>query len=383
MSKKREVDQDIRLNKKGKPKKFDLLKHWFIVKRDQIRSNLQTLRSILIIGCLGVMFLALLGGWNHSRVKQLNDAMKLSDLDQELTFSQSGVELKLLPPSKNGNMAVIPFKMNGGDETTVYDATNYKVFVRKAGKADLPEHISGSLVMLGTNGYGAVVLRGDLKQAPMQVIIRNDKDLTSKEDSDAGSGKIILDGKEVEVPYNAVAFTTNPKAENVKVKKQISKDMSYPELYKVAVADGQLLSLKRDEDQAKSDLKNAEERKAEMERRVRQLNNALGRDKDDYKYNTKADEESDTASDVFREGKFDDSEYEGKVGSDPENSDLSNADMDTVRNELISQIDTINDDIETYKAQLKTVENNRDELQQTIDSMSDLSTVTNNFGISK
>ena len=148
MSKKREVDQDIRLNKKGKPKKFDLLKHWFIVKRDQIRSNLQTLRSILIIGCLGVMFLALLGGWNHSRVKQLNDAMKLSDLDQELTFSKSGVELKLLPPSRNGNMAVIPFKMNGGDETTVYDATNYKVFIRKAGKADLPEHISGSLVML-------------------------------------------------------------------------------------------------------------------------------------------------------------------------------------------------------------------------------------------
>ena len=328
------------------------------------------------------MMLSLLGGWNHSRVKQINDAMKLSDLDQELTFSQSGVELKLLPPSRNGNMAVIPFKMNGGDETTVYDAKNYKVFIRKAGKADFPEHVSGSLVMLGTNGYGAVVLRGDLKQAPMQIVIRNDKDLTAK-NSDAGSGKIKLDGKEVSVPYNAVVFTTNPKAENVKVKKQINKDMSYPELYKVAVADGQLLSLKRDEDQAKSDLKNAEERKAEMERRVRQLNNALGRDKDDYKYNTKADEQSDSTSDVFREGKFDDSEYEGKVGSNPENSDLSNADMDTVRNELISQIDTINDDIETYKAQLKTVENNRDELQQTIDSMSDLSTVTNKFGISK
>lgn len=382
MSNKKNYDEDIRLNKNGKPKKIDLIRRWFVIKRDQLRSNLIFIRSFIIIGCLLGMVLMIGGGWHHSSVKQNERATRLSDLDQDLRFSKSGTEFKLLPQSKNGDMAILPFQIQGVD-SSVYDAKNYKLFVRQAGKNELPTRISGSLVMFGGNGYGAVILRGDLKKQPIQIIVRNDKDFTSSE-SDGGDGIIQLDGKEVEIPYNAVAFTANPKGENLKVKKEISKDMSFQDLYRVANGDAQQHSLDLDRKQAEKDLSNLEGRKSEMIRRITQLNKALGRDKDDLKYNTKADEDSNAvATDVFREGKYDDNEYENTIGSNPENSDLSNSDMDSVRNEFISQVQSINEDIDTQKASIKAVDSKQKELNKTIDSMDDLTTVSNNFSISK
>lgn len=382
MSNNKKYDQDIRLNKNGEPKRIDLMKRWFVVKRDQFRSNLQGVRSlIIIIGLLGLV-LSLTGGWHHKNVVQTKRAMNVSELDQDLHFSKSGTDFKLLPQSQHKDMAVIPFKIEGSD-TASYDAKNYKVFARQAGKEELPHRLSGSLVMFGSNGYGAVVLRGDLKKQPMQIIIRNDKDFTASE-SDGGDGVIMLDGKETKVPYNAVAFNVNPKGKNLKDKSVIGKDMSFPDLYSVAVGDGQKESLKLDRKQAEKDLKNSEGRKAEMKRRIAQLNNALGRKSDDLKYNTKVDDQKDTnTNNVFREGKYDDEEYENTVGSNPENSDLSNSDMDVVRNELISQVESLNEDISTQKSNLKGVQGELDKLDSTIESMDKLTTVSNKFDISK
>ena len=382
MSNKKNYDQDIRLNKNGKPKRIDLIRRWFMIKQDQLRSNTHLIRSLLIIVCLAGLMLTVLGGWHHSNVTKSDRAKRISELDQDLRFSKSGTEFKLLPQSRHGNMSIFPFKIDGAD-TANFDAKNYKVFVRQAGDEELPKRISGSIVMFGSNGYGAVVLRGDLKQQPMQIIVRNDKDYTGS-DSDGGDGTIMLDGKETKIPYNAVAFTANPKGNNLKDKSKINKDMSFPELYAAAVGDSQRQSLLLDRKQAEKDLKNLEGRRSEMERRIAQLNKALGRDSNDMKYNTKVDDnQNENTNNVFREGKFNEQEYENQVGSNPENSDLSNTDMDVVRNQLISQKESLDEDIDTQESNIKGVQSDLDDLDETIDSMDKLTTVSNKFGISK
>ena len=160
--------------------------------------------------------------------------------------------------------------------------------------------------------------------------------------------------------------------------------MSFSDLYAAAVGDNKRESLVLDRKQAEKDLKNLEGRKSEMERRIAQLNKALGRDSDDMKYNTKVDDkQNENTNNVFREGKFDNQEYENQVGSNPEDSDLSDTDMDVVRNQLISQRESLDEDIDTQESNLKGVQNDLDDLDETIESMDKLTTVSNKFGISK
>ena len=380
VSKKQSYGEDIRLNKHGKPRKWDLFKRWLVITRDKIRSSSQYIRSFIILFSLALLLISVFGGWHHKNVKQNKRAMEVSEMDKDLTFSKSGTEFKLLSQSTNKDMTVIPFKIDGSD-TSSFDAKNYKVSVRQAGKMNLPKRISGSLVMFGSNGYGAVVLRGDLEKKPMQVIISNDKDFADTSD---GSGVIKLDGREQEVPYNAVAFTVNPKGNNVQYKKSIGKDMSYPALYKAAVADGQILSLKRDKKKAEKDLKNAEGRKKEMQRRVKQLNKALGHEEDDYKYDSKVDDKSnDVSNNVFRDDDDDGDSYDEQIGDDPENSDLSDADMGVVRNHLISDIQSIDQDIEEQESNLKGIQSQYDDVMNTVNNMDNLTTVSNDFNISE
>ena len=57
--------------------------------------------------------------------------------------------------------------------------------------------------------------------------------------------------------------------------------------------------------------------------------------------------------------------------------------MDVVRNQLISQKESLDEDIDTQESNLKGVQSDLDDLDETIDSMDKLTTVSNKFGISK
>lgn len=323
---------------------------------------------------LGLALVLLISGFTFGKYHQSREltkkAMTVSDTDQELAFSKTGSEVILDPQRKNKNMAVIPIQIKD-TENLSFDAKDYKIFLKAADKKyPLPSNISASFAIFGSTGEAAVVLRGDLKNYPIQIMIRNDKNFEPSDD-DSGSGTITFDGREQKVDYNGVAFTVNPKGKNVKQDDRIQPDMSMSDLYTVALGARQLDENTKSKKIGEEQLETAKAKKEETKRRIQELNNALGRDKDDYKLNDKVDGSDDAVNGIVDEE---------SVG-DLDQLDLSSSDMESLRNSLISKLDTQNDDIESIEMSLKGVESDREKIEDTIDSMDSLVTLSNRYEV--
>lgn len=318
---------------------------------------------------LSVLLIVFGTGWGfrHKAHEEMLEAMRVSDTDQQLAFSKTGSEVKLDPQSRSKNMAVIPIKMNGSENMS-YKADDYKVFLKSSDKEPLPSNISASFVIFGSTDEAAIVLRGDLQKRPMQVVLRNDKNFAT---TDEGDGTIMLDGKEEEVDYNAISFTVNPKGDNVKKDDRIKPDVSMSDLYSVALGDRQFKSLDKDEKIGKKQLTKAKGKKKELERKINQLNDALGRDKNDFKLDDSVESESEYANGIIDE----------ESAGDLDKLDLSSADMEAARNNYINQRSTVEDEIQTTESNLKGVEARRDEVKQMIKSMDRLVSVTDNYEV--
>lgn len=333
--------------------------------------NLYWQRQIIVrtVSLITAMVLLLFGGawgFNHQAKVQMDRAMRVSDTNQQLEFSKTGSEVKLDPQKRNKNMAVIPIQFTDSENMSL-NAKDYKVFLKSSDKNELPSDISASFVIFGTTKEAAIVLRGHLEKQPMQIVLRNDKNY---ETTDEGENTIMLDGKEQEVDYNAIAFTVNPKGDNVKVDNRIQPNMSMPDLFSTTLGDRQLKSLDHDQKIGEDQLHKSQDKLKEEERQINQLNKALGRKQNDFKLNDGADTDSDDTNGIIDNN-----------SNDLDKLDLSSADMESLRNTLINQRSTIKDEISQAKSNLRGVDNQRKEVKSTTQSMDSLVSISNDYDV--
>lgn len=350
---------------------FSKVKEKFITFKDLYWQRQIIVRTVSL--CAAVLLLVFGAAWgkHHQSDVQMKRAMTVSDIHQDLSFSKTGTEVKLEPQKRNKNMAVIPIQF-ADSENISFDASDYRVFLKSSDKHPLPSNISASFVIFGSTQEGAIILRGDLEKRPLQVVLRNDKNYSQT--TDDGDGTIKIDGKEEDVNYNAVAFTVNPKGENVKKDARITPNMSMPDLFATSLGDRQLDEIKAKRKKGNKELKRSQDKKSELERRINQLNDALGRDKNDFDVNDKAEDQSEYADGI-----------ENDTDGDPEKSldqlDLSSADMETLRNNLINDLGSTKDEIETAKSNLKGVDTEEDQINKEIQSMDNLVSISNDYKV--
>ncbi|MCD8845150.1 hypothetical protein [Staphylococcus gallinarum] len=291
--------------------------------------------------------------------------MTVSNLDQELKFSQTGSEVKLHPQKRYKDMTVIPFKIDSGDKQSL-NAKDYLVgLMNKDGKIN--HTASASLVSFSSDGEMAIVLKGDYPKEPLQIILQNNNDF---EQSESGEKYITIWGQDQKVKYNGVGFTVNPKGNNVKNDSRISQDMRMKDLYLVSKGDREYKKLDKEESNTKKRLKTYKKKQKENERQIMQLNEALHKDKDDFN----KDESSDDSSSTNYESTLSDSDYDNL-----EDSDLSTNDMKDIRSSHINELQNTKDSIKEEKRNLEGINNTRKQLDNLVSKMNDLTTLSNKY----
>lgn len=336
--------------------------------RYQFRTNILFIRIFISLLTILLFVFAIGYGFHHKNAVQKERALTLSDTNQEIEFSKTGNEIKLEKQKRNKDMTVIPFKFHSSDEQSL-DAKKYKVFLNNTANSSIPKDVSASLVFFGSDGKGAIVLKGNLKKEPMTLIIEDKENL--KSDS-SGSGKIVMDGKEVEVKFNAVAFNINPKGENVKKDKKISQDMKMEDLYYTAFGDNQTKKINHSIKQSSKHKNELEENKKEYQRRISQINKAVGKKQDDYSLDETVDDTDDNSSSTI-----DDSEL------DYDKKEMSTEDLKSVRNNLVNKIEDIDYDIQNEKESLKGLRKEKEQLKDFSSKMYDLTSISNNYQVIK
>lgn len=261
--------------------------------RSWLTHNTLILRTVK----LGIAFLMVVAGLTLGflRIHHTNyeRAMRVSTTSTALNFSKSGQEIKLRQVYRKGDLTIIPLKYTNSDSVSL-NAKNYKVFIKNVGNGRLP-NINVSLASFGNSGVIAVVLRGNLPKHPLQIVVRNDAKLTSSSSdtdtdnddggattvTDSGDGQIMLDGRAVNIDYDAISFTINPKAANVKIGNKISEKMSMADLYYYAYGKSQLDNNMALQKKLKSQINVQENNVSEYADRLARVNVAMGRDGQD------------------------------------------------------------------------------------------------------
>lgn len=318
-----------------------------------IKTNLLANRLFFFLLSVACIILCIMIGTHHKNKDEYIKAMTVSDINQSLSFSQTGTEFKLYPQSRNKNMTVIPFKLSNTDQQSV-DAKDYLVSLMPITREKLPKDISTSILFFGVNGEGAIVVNGKLPKEPISVTIRDDSNISTKKN---GSGTLLMNGVEQEVDYNGVSFTINPKAKNVKVKDSINKDMAITELYNVSFANRQFKDIKEAFDKSVKKEQTLNNKLEDLMKRVKRINKTLGKDENDFTYDNSADEgDEKRASNSVSITDLD--------NAASESTDISNTDIENLRNgavdemeKLYSEIESENDTQEGLKAQQKQLNN--------------------------
>lgn len=356
------------MNKESKEKKKGFFKRILNFYR-KIKYILRTQQVVSKTVVLSLSLFLLIGsityGFIHKHNYETKQAMTVSDLDQELKFSQTGSEVKLHPQKRYKDMTVIPFKIDSGDKQSL-NAKDYLVgLMNKDGKIN--HDASASLVSFSSEGEMAIVLKGDLPKEPLQIVLRNNKDF---EQSESGEKYITIWGQDQKVKFNAVGFTVNPKAKNVKNDTRIAQDMKMKDLYLVSKGDRTYNKLDRDRKKSEKKLATLEDKKKEFERKIRQLNEALDRDNDDFK----KDESSDDDASTNYSSSIEDEDYD-----DLQDADLSNSDMKGTRSNLINELETTKDDISDEHKNIEGIKNSRKQLDDLVNNMNELTTLSNKY----
>ncbi len=316
-----------------------------------------------------LIIVSLIYGWNHKNNVQYKRAMTISDINQELQFSRTGTEVKLIEQKRYKNMTVIPIKLDGDDRQSL-DAKEYLVAIMPLEKGytkeQLDKNVSASLVFFGTDGEGAIVLRGKLPKAPLQMILQNKSDFSER---NSGPGTLMIEGREEEVDYNGVAFTINPRGENVKLDQKISADMKMSDLYLSAIGDRQYEKLKAQTKQSINEEKRLNKEKANIISSIQQMNKALEKDKDDFTIDetTSNDDESTTVTmDELEEF---------------EDTNMDNADIEKLRNDAVYRLEDVNDKIEDEQMNQDAINVEKEKLDDYVSRMYDLVSISDDYTI--
>ena len=328
--------------------------------RSWLMHNTLILRTIK----LGIAFLMVVAGLtlgflriNHTNYER---AMRVSTTSAALNFSKSGQEIKLRQVYRNGNLTVIPLKYTNSDSVSL-NAKKYMVFIKNVGNGRLP-NIKVSLASFGTSGIIAVVLRGNLPKHPLQIVVRNDAKLTSSsndtdtDDNDdgattvtnSGDGQIMLDGRAVDIDYDAISFTVNPKASNVKIGDKISEKMSMSDLYYYAYGKSQLDSNTALQKKLKGQITVQENNVSEYADRLARVNVAMGRDGQDL----------------------------NKTTGESAKSTLTGQ-----RNDLIDKLTTAKTSLASIKQSLKKAQTKRASLEANIDGMDNFTSLASRYQV--
>lgn len=327
--------------------------------RSWLMHNTLILRTVK----LGIAFLMVVAGLtlgflriNHTNYER---AMRVSTSSAVLNFSKSGQEIKLRQVYRKGDLTIIPLKYTNSDSVSL-NAKKYMVFVKNVGNGRLP-NINVSLASFGTSGIIAVVLRGNLPKHPLQIVVRNDAKLTSSSsDTDTnddngattvtnnGDGQIMLDGRAVDIDYDAISFTVNPKAANVKIGDKISEKMSMSDLYYYAYGKSQLDSNTALQKKLKGQITVQENNVSEYADRLARVNVAMGRDGQDL----------------------------NKTTGESAKSTLTGQ-----RNDLIDKLTTAKTSLASIKQSLRKAQTKRASLEANIDGMNNFTSLASRYQI--
>lgn len=351
------------------PGKLSKIKELYSKFRYEFRTNILFIRIFFTILTIFLFVFALSYGTYHKQAVQKERALTISDIDQEVEFSKTGNEVKLREQKRYKDMTVVPIEFASADEQTL-DAKNYVVNIKGTANSKVPNNLSASLVFFGSDGKAAIVLKGDMQKAPLNIILED----KSKLKSDAsGTSEIIMDGKPQKVEFNAVSFNINPKGENVKKDDKISQDMRMKDLFLTSFGDSQFDKLNHSIKQSKENTSELNDDKEEYQRRISQLNKATGKKKDDFDL----DETVDDTSDSDTNSTIDDSKL------DYNKSEMSTTDLKSVRNNLVNKIEDIDYELQTEKESLKGLKQEKKQLDELSSKMNDLTSMSNQYRILK
>ena len=316
-----------------------------------IKTNILAHRFFSLIICLSIMALAVVLGVHHKNKEEYIEAMTVSDIKQSLSFSQTGASFKLYPQKRNGDMTILPFKLEDTDNQST-NAEDYKVAMMPIMREELPKDIKTSIVFFGSTGEGAIAIKGDLPKEPIAMILTNNSDFASNQE-DEGEGEITIAGKETKVDYNGVGFTINAKANNVKKDKLVNTDMSMSDLYYTSFAKKQLKDIEENFKKSKKKEEQLQNKEASIVKDIKKANKALDRDENDVSYDNS--EDTGENSDVISGSTMDETINE---------TDTSNTDIEAKRNSTIDELESIRGDIQSEqdyqegtRVQAKQVEN--------------------------
>lgn len=356
------------MNKERKEKKKGIFKRLLALFR-KIKYVLRTQQVVSKTVILSLSLFLLIGsityGYIHKHNFETKQAMTVSNLDQELKFSQTGSEVKLHPQKRYKDMTVIPFKIDSGDKQSL-NAKDYLVgLMNKDG--EINHTASASLVSFSSDGEMAIVLKGNYPKEPLQIILQNNNDF---QQSESGDKYITIWGQDQKIKYNGVGFTVNPKGNNVKNDSRISQDMKMKDLYLLSKGDREYKKLDKEKENAIKHIKTYKKKQKETERQIIQLNEALHKDKNDFN----KDETSEDSSSTNYESSLSDDDYENL-----DDSDLSNTDMQDIRSSHINDLENTKDNIKEEEKNLEGIKNSRTKLDNLINNMNELTTLSNKY----
>ena len=321
---------------------------WYYAVSKFIKTNTLAYRLFWLLFFCGLIILAVAMGEHHKNKEEYIKAMTVSDIDQSLSFSKTGTDIKLYPQKRNKDMTIVPFKLGDTDNQSAH-AEDYKVMLMPIMRESLPKNISTSVVFFGSSGEGAIAIKGDLPKEPVAIVLTNQSDFAT-EDANAGEGKITIAGEETEVDYNGVGFTINAKAKNVKKDKLINQDMSMSDLYFSVFAKKQLDDISTNFEKSKKKEKQLENRKSSLIKDVKKANKALDKDENDVSLdnsvNSAATDEIDGSS----------------MDETIKDTDTSNTDIENKRNELINDLEDIKGNIKSEQDYQEGLQNQSKEV---------------------
>lgn len=358
------------LNRRGKEKMSDRVKHFFQNIRMAFKHNRVLVRMLQLAICFFLIFGGIGLGFLNSKAEQNERARTLSDIDQELSFSITDSTLKLQPQSRNGDTVVVPFQIEGMNKLSS-DASNYTLTMSYADGKPLPEDMSAVLALFGSSGDGAIVLSGSFEPGPLQIFIRDDSGLGFREGT---TGKLNVSGQSIDVDFNAVTFTVNPRAEGIEEDELVSPTMSFKDLYYVALGKHILQSMDTDEAEYNKVYEDKLKLKSEYEARLASFNEALGLPKGDTEEIKEVKTKRRYDRDSLREYLSD--EEMNSLGSE-----LSTSDIQSLRNETISEINKLESELVTIEETLNDIEGSKEDMQLLIDDMNNITTLSETFTV--
>ncbi|WP_164671743.1 hypothetical protein [Staphylococcus massiliensis] len=202
-----------------------------------------------------------------------------------------------------------------------------------------------------------------MPKKPLQIILSNTNNF---EKDPSKKSYITVWGKDQEINYNGVAFTINPKAENVKIDKTISQDMYMKDLYATAFGNAEIKKFNDDMKDSKKNYSRLDTKKKEYQRRIKQINKSLGKKNNDFKQDEHTNSQKETS---YTTDDYDNMDTET----------MSNNDLKSVRNSLINEYQSIKQQMKDEKNNQKAIQNSIDQLNDLMDDMDNLTTLSHNY----